>query len=410
LRDSSLHIIENKSVSDQSKKNSGTFFFQPKLSINPPDDRYEREADSVAEHVMRKPINSTYFGDVSINSVQRMCTDCKEEELQRKENSKSEVEAGDELENYIGNINSGGSKLPSNVRSFFEPRFGYDFSNVKIHNDSVASKSAKSINALAYTSGNNIVFNENQFSPETDSGKKLLAHELTHVVQQVNGIQRTIAYDPKGKEEFVVNPAINVKDKKKYMGLTKPTINSNELKSSNPLRDPKYSFENGSCKFEDVVDKLSHKMQLPVKTDWKTMVSIDDAKKLLAQSERDKLVCDLGQIPLVVKGNPDNDSRTEEIRKHETGHVKDLKQLYDSIFLPWSKLFAGKVNKGVISASQKEECIKEFYKGMTKKDDLYKEFIEKFVELDKAYHDSSAGKTAQPKIKEFTCRKILFEL
>ncbi|MBK8553598.1 MAG: DUF4157 domain-containing protein [Ignavibacteria bacterium] len=89
-------------------------------------------------------------------------------------------------------MNSGGTVLPKQVRSFFEPRFGYDFSNVRIHKDSVAAKSAQSINALAYTSGNNIVFNQNQYSPGTDRGKRLLAHELTHVVQQVSTIQSKI--------------------------------------------------------------------------------------------------------------------------------------------------------------------------------------------------------------------------
>jgi hypothetical protein len=67
----------------------------------------------------------------------------------------------------------------------------YDFSEVKIHKDDVAARSAQSINALAYTSGNNIVFNHSQFSPETNQGKKLLAHELTHVMQQSsNNVQR----------------------------------------------------------------------------------------------------------------------------------------------------------------------------------------------------------------------------
>ena len=70
-----------------------------------------------------------------------------------------------------------------------ENRFGYDFSRVKIHTDTVATKSAQSINALAYTSGNNIVFDEGQYSPNTANGKKLLAHELTHVVQQAKGLQ-----------------------------------------------------------------------------------------------------------------------------------------------------------------------------------------------------------------------------
>jgi hypothetical protein len=65
-----------------------------------------------------------------------------------------------------------------------ESRFGYDFSHVKIHTNEIAAKSAQSINALAYTSGSNIVFNNGQYSPTTLAGQKLLAHELTHTIQQ----------------------------------------------------------------------------------------------------------------------------------------------------------------------------------------------------------------------------------
>lgn len=96
------------------------------------------------------------------------------------------------FENYVESIKSAGESLPNEVRNFYEPRFGHDLSNVKIHTDSVAAKSARSINALAYTSGNNIVFSNDQFSPHTDSGKKLLAHELTHVVQQGNLKQQNV--------------------------------------------------------------------------------------------------------------------------------------------------------------------------------------------------------------------------
>lgn len=175
-------------ISAASKKYPGRTFFQPKLSINKPNDVYEQEADSVAEQVMRMPVNrneNTFFKPVSLNSIQRKCAECDEEEkLQRKEISNGKVNADNELEEYIGSLDSHGDTLSNNVRSFFEPRFGYDFSNVRIHSNSAASNSAQSINALAYTSGNNIVFNQNQYSPETDTGKRLLSHELTHVIQQ----------------------------------------------------------------------------------------------------------------------------------------------------------------------------------------------------------------------------------
>ena len=127
--------------------------------------------------------------------VHRKCATCEEEdkELQRKELAAQESEANSEISNYIGSLSSKGSPLSHSAKSFFEPRFGYDFSSVKVHNDSDSAASAQSINALAYTTGNNIVFNQHQYSPETERGKQLLAHELTHVVQQnhhIGGIQR----------------------------------------------------------------------------------------------------------------------------------------------------------------------------------------------------------------------------
>ena len=165
-----------------------TPFLQPKLSVNTPGDQYEQEADAMADKVMRMPVNDQPFfspNPAGISHVQRKCAHCEEEEkLQRKENTTQPTEASSETSSYINSLSSKGSPLSESTRSFFEPRFGRDFSDVKIHNDSVAAKSADSINALAYTTGNNIVFNQNQFSPESDSGKKLLAHELTHVMQQ----------------------------------------------------------------------------------------------------------------------------------------------------------------------------------------------------------------------------------
>jgi hypothetical protein len=166
-------------------------FFQPKLTINQPNDAYEVEADAMADKVMRMemPSNGLQLKPLPISSVQRKCAHCEEEQkMQRKEMNGSETTADAGLESYVGGLQSGGQTLSAEARSFYEPRFGYDFSNVKVHTDSIASKSAQSINALAYTSGSNIVFNSGQYSPNTDSGKRLLGHELTHVVQQGNRI------------------------------------------------------------------------------------------------------------------------------------------------------------------------------------------------------------------------------
>jgi predicted SprT family Zn-dependent metalloprotease len=172
------------------------YFYQPKLSINKPNDPHEREADAISERVMRMPVNEHPFFSVkpiAVSTLQRKCEACEEEEkLQRKETSSQRTEAGSEISSYINSLSSKGSSLPAKSKKFFESRFGHDFSDVKIHNDTDAANSAQLIHAVAYTSANNIVFNKNQFSPESDHGKQLLAHELTHVVQQKNSIKKSI--------------------------------------------------------------------------------------------------------------------------------------------------------------------------------------------------------------------------
>ncbi|HKV40512.1 MAG TPA: DUF4157 domain-containing protein, partial [Blastocatellia bacterium] len=81
-------------------------------------------------------------------------------------------------------LRSPGRPLDQSTRAFFEPRFGHDFSRVRVHSDAQAAESASAVNASAFTLGDDIVFGEAQFSPETDQGRRLLAHELTHVIQQ----------------------------------------------------------------------------------------------------------------------------------------------------------------------------------------------------------------------------------
>jgi len=182
----STYITNAGEPKNSSAKNS--YFFQPKLNINSPSDDYEKEADATADKVMRMQQPFIQAKPLSITSVQRKCAHCEEEEkqMQRKEMNGNAATADHNLESYIDNLNGGGQSLPDEVRSFYEPRFGYDFSNVRVHTDSVAAKSAQSINALAYTSGNNIVFNSGQYFPATDAGKRLLGHELTHVIQQAS--------------------------------------------------------------------------------------------------------------------------------------------------------------------------------------------------------------------------------
>jgi hypothetical protein len=81
-------------------------------------------------------------------------------------------------------LRSPGQPLGASTRKFFEPRFGHDFSHVRVHTDARAADSARSVNAQAYTVGDELVFGDGQYAPDTNAGRRLLAHELTHVLQQ----------------------------------------------------------------------------------------------------------------------------------------------------------------------------------------------------------------------------------
>src|SRR5205823_2267360 len=82
-------------------------------------------------------------------------------------------------------LRSPGQALEPGTRAFMEPRFGHDFSQVRVHTDAQAAESARAVNALAYTVGQDVVFGVGQYAPRTLEGKRLLAHELTHMVQQM---------------------------------------------------------------------------------------------------------------------------------------------------------------------------------------------------------------------------------
>lgn len=175
------------SVQKQDMEN-GSLYQMPiqcKLSIGTADDPLEKEADDMADKVMRMEKPSPINFSSSKNSVNRKCEHCEEEEkrLQKKENGNGFISAAPPIVHDVIN-SSAGTSLNDDTRSVMESRFNYDFSKVKIHDGDLAAKSASSINAYAYTSGNNIVFNSGQYNTNSDSGKRLLAHELTHVVQQ----------------------------------------------------------------------------------------------------------------------------------------------------------------------------------------------------------------------------------
>ena len=222
---------------------------QPKLKIGQPDDKYEQEADRVADEVMRmpepgvqrqvepeeekeeeeetlqpKPLANQITPLVQVQRqeepeetpqtkplaeqitplVQRQVEPEEEEPIQTKLIDDAQVQRQEEEEEPImtkgitgsaykirndlsARLNlsrSGGQPLPETDRSFMERRFGVDFSSVRVHTDSNAAQISREINAQAFTYGRDIYFGEWRYRPGTLAGKKLLAHELTHVAQQ----------------------------------------------------------------------------------------------------------------------------------------------------------------------------------------------------------------------------------
>jgi len=200
---------------------------QPKLTIGKPNDKYEQEADRVADEVIRmpeprlqrqaeeeeeeliqtkplaeqitplvqrqmeeeeeeeeEPIQAKPAGDIRLQRQEAEPEEEEEEPVQAKQAGGQTLQTGPGLTGRIRSLKGGGQPLSKPDRAFFESRFGHDFSQVRVHTGTRAEKTTKQLNARAFTIGRNIVFGAEQYAPRTSNGKKLLAHELTHVIQQ----------------------------------------------------------------------------------------------------------------------------------------------------------------------------------------------------------------------------------
>ena len=157
---------------------------QCKLAIGRSGDPQEHEADRVADQVMRTPdadVSTTQSGP----QIQRKCAACEEEDkVHAKPDASSSGLEPETTSAVEDTLNSSGQPLDHETRFFMETRFGRDFSGVRVHFDQNAAASARSIGARAYAFGPHMVFGPGQYSPRTPQGRRLIAHELTHTVQQ----------------------------------------------------------------------------------------------------------------------------------------------------------------------------------------------------------------------------------
>ncbi|MBI3135485.1 MAG: DUF4157 domain-containing protein [Bacteroidetes bacterium] len=231
---------------------------QAKLNIGKPGDKFEQEADNTAARVMSKPQSNVQLQSAEPEEVQQMTEESPSAEatndeegavstksllqpllfddekdvpndmLNAKEDSSSEVltqeenvqakasreEPGVEFEDKLNNSKGGGEKLPADTQGEMENRFGgKDFSNVRVHTDSASVDMNKDVKSKAFTNENHIFFNSGQFS-NSDSGKELLAHELTHTIQQGATEDKVQAKENEKEEKKVNDPTAEKGDKK----------------------------------------------------------------------------------------------------------------------------------------------------------------------------------------------------
>ncbi|HSI51428.1 MAG TPA: DUF4157 domain-containing protein [Ideonella sp.] len=183
---------------------------QAQLKLGSPDDAHERQADAVAEQVVAAPSDR----------LQRQCSDCaqgdkpgtppveaerQDETLQRKKSKGGEATLAGSQAAAIAQSQGGGQALPATEQHFFGSRMGADFSGVRVHQDAQAGALSSSLSARAFTVGRDLYFGPGEYQPGSTDGRRLIAHELTHVLQQRHGdggtLRRVVELRPPGKGE-----------------------------------------------------------------------------------------------------------------------------------------------------------------------------------------------------------------
>ena len=250
-------------------------------------------------------------------------------------------DAQQNVERQIDRVRGRGRALPDAVRSYFEPRFNHDLSGVRLHTDSHAAHLAQSLHARALTVGRDVFFGAGEYAPQTAEGKKLIAHELAHVLQQGHGrseIRRKIKFDPPTYQR--INPIDRILNNRP-IGLTTPTINGNALpdnfnQAGQLLLDglqPKqadYNAKTKECSFNDFDAAVSSNVILPTEPEkGRWTMDFPGAGITGIPNCHDKKV-----VPVVMTAKPSSEEAAKWIEKNEQEHVDDLKTFYDKHLKP----------------------------------------------------------------------------
>lgn len=210
---------------------------QAKLSVSSPTDSYEKEADSVADKVMN-------MSDIAVKKQTPV-------KIQQKTTQSDTSESiSPSIESKINSLQGKGTPLSYKTKSFFTSRFGHDLSDVRVHTNTDSNNLAESINAKAFTKGNNIVFNKGEYNPQSSHGKRLLGHELTHVIQQKqNNIFRKEKIDNEEGVNIVASTPSSLREK--IIGIERR--NENEINDfiKDTVNKGAYSYAQGTNEAAD---------------------------------------------------------------------------------------------------------------------------------------------------------------
>ena len=375
---------------------------QEKLRINEPGDQYEQEADRVADQVMRMK-EPTSERDTSKNSRSAL--------VQRNVGANA---AGPAAAPAIVQdvLSSPGEPLNAETRAFFEPRFGHDFSRVRVHSDRHAAASARAVNALAYTVGADVSFGAGQYRVNSTEGRRLLAHELTHVVQQsaagsyrapslqrtasfVNGsisetlnlANRVLRSQSAGETDFVLN------------GSTFTTVNDGVKALHVPRLGSSARGRRTRCWFASVPDnEVSFAMRILSPDPWSAATTKAAMGNLLPGLSAACSGADAATF--TVNGSPKNQDQRDRTRAHEQRHADDYQVILNDIIAPWDKAVteARAKRKAVVDAD-KDQCSAKLYGDAVGQNqrpvDIVTAVINNINDKARLFHASAAGRNVR---------------
>lgn len=369
---------------------------QAKKVLGNPGDAHEQEADRIASQVM----GMAAPGPRRQCACGGGCPRCRSEQgpgahLQAKQ-AQANV-TGQAISTPVVDevLRSAGQTLEPATQEFMGSRFGHDFSHVRIHADAKAAESAKSIDAHAYTSGNHIAFDTGQYSPATDVGKWLLAHELAHTLQQGDGVLHR-------KYKFTT-PKADLSDPiplvlgGHMLGNTHPKLNGAIVPDGGTLQSIKSHVFNILQPAEFKFSTKGGAKNCKVKPD-KYVIDVSARLKAIVKPKKGKWtgsyahsimnnapsVCSAAPDPVKAEltGKPDSNALYKKVRTHENEHVADLKKIAKEELKTYHDFLLGLQGSGADDAT----CVSDIIKQVGTRDaDAADKFVDKWLAAVQVY-------------------------